>query len=127
MKSISERNGKMTVKECYDAMGGDYEDVMRRLRTDERVKKFLLKILDDKTFGLLTQSMEERNMDEAFRAAHTLKGVCQNLSLTRLFESSNRLSEQLRGNREYSPELEEMVAKIKEDYDLTIASITGLK
>lgn len=117
----------MTVKECYDAMGGDYEDVMRRLRTDERVKKFLLKILDDKTFGLLTQSMEERNMDEAFRAAHTLKGVCQNLSLTKLFESSNRLSEQLRGNREYTPEIEEMVAKIKEDYDLTIASITELK
>ncbi len=117
----------MTVKECYDAMGADYEDVMRRLRTDERVKKFLLKILDDKTFQLLNQSMEEKNMDEAFRAAHTLKGVCQNLSLTRLYGSSNQLSEQLRENREYSQKVEELVAQVKEDYDITIASITGLK
>lgn len=117
----------MTVMECYEAMGGDYEDVMRRLRTDERVKKFLLKVLDDKSFQLLTDSMEARNMDEAFRAAHTMKGICQNLSLTRLFGSSNELSEKLRDNREYSPELEEMVAKVKEDYDITIASIANLK
>lgn len=124
---IKERKKDMTVKECYDAMGADYEDVMRRLRTDERVKKFLLKILDDKTFQLLNQSMEEKNMDEAFRAAHTLKGVCQNLSLTRLYGSSNQLSEQLRENREYSQKVEELVAQVKEDYDITIASITGLK
>ena len=69
----------MTVKECYEAMGGDYEDVMRRLRKDERVEKFLMKVLDDKSFQLLTDSMAARNMDEAFRAAHTLKGICQNL------------------------------------------------
>ena len=30
----------------------------------------------------LMNSMETGNMDEAFRAAHTLKGVCQNLSIT---------------------------------------------
>ena len=79
----------MTVKECYEAMGGDYEDVMRRLRKDERVEKFLMKVLDDKSFQLLTDSMEAQNMDEAFRAAHTLKGICQNLSLNRLYGSSN--------------------------------------
>ena len=31
----------MTVKECYEAMGADYDDVMGRLRKDERVQKFL--------------------------------------------------------------------------------------
>ena len=117
----------MTVNECYEAMGGDYEDVMRRLRTDERVKKFLLKVLDDKSFQLLTDSMAARNMDEAFRAAHTLKGICQNLSLNRLYHSSNELAEHLRNNSEYFQELETMVAQVKEDYDVTIASITSLK
>ena len=29
----------MTVKECYEAIGADYEDVMGRLRKDERVEK----------------------------------------------------------------------------------------
>ena len=35
----------MTVKECYDAMGADYEDVFARLRKDERIQKFLLKVI----------------------------------------------------------------------------------
>ena len=34
----------MTVKECYEAIGADYEDVMGRLRKDERVQKFVLKL-----------------------------------------------------------------------------------
>ena len=117
----------MTVNECYEAMGGDYEDVMRRLRKDERVEKFLMKVLDDKSFQLLTDSMEAQNMDEAFRAAHTLKGICQNLSLNRLYGSSNELAEKLRNNREYSQELDVIVAQVKEDYDATVAAITKLK
>lgn len=117
----------MTVNECYKAMGGDYEDVMRRLRKDERVEKFLLKVLDDKSFQLLTDSMEARNMDDAFRAAHTLKGICQNLSLSRLYHSSSELAEKLRNNREYSQELDAMVAQVKEDYDATVAAIAKLK
>ena len=65
----------MTVKECYDAIGANYEEIMGRLRTEERVKKFLLKVLSDKSYDLLIQSIEERNMEEAFRAAHTMKGI----------------------------------------------------
>ena len=65
----------MTVKECYDAMGADYEDVLGRLRKDERIQKFVLKLLNDKSYELLINSMEAGDMNEAFRAAHTLKGV----------------------------------------------------
>ena len=43
----------MTVKECYDAMGADYEDVLGRLRKDERIQKFVLKLLNDKSYELL--------------------------------------------------------------------------
>ena len=43
----------MTVKECYEVMKGDYDDVISRLRTDDRVKKFLLKVLDDTSFSTL--------------------------------------------------------------------------
>jgi len=31
----------MTIQECYAAIGGDYNDVASRLRTDERIAKFL--------------------------------------------------------------------------------------
>lgn len=117
----------MTVKECYDAMGANYEEIMGRLRTEERVKKFLLKVLNDKSYDLLTTSMEERNIEEAFRAAHTIKGVCQNLSLTRLYESANELSEMLRGRSEYGGDIEPVLQKVKEDYAQMIAQIQKLE
>ena len=41
----------MTVKECYEIMKGDYDDVISRLRTDDRVKKFLSKVLSDPSFS----------------------------------------------------------------------------
>ena len=86
----------MTVKECYEIIGANYEEVESRLRTEERIKKFLLKVLNDKSYDLLCDSIKQKNMEEAFRAAHTLKGISQNLSLTTLYQSSNLLSEKLR-------------------------------
>lgn len=37
----------MSLKECYDKMGADYEDVLSRLRSEVLVRKFALKFLDD--------------------------------------------------------------------------------
>ena len=65
----------MTVKECYEIIGANYEEVESRLRTEERIKKFLLKVLNDKSYDLLCDSIKQKNMEEAFRAAHTLKGI----------------------------------------------------
>ncbi|MCI8293120.1 MAG: Hpt domain-containing protein [Hespellia sp.] len=116
----------MTVKECYEAMGADYEDVMGRLRTDERVQKFLLKVLNDKSYDLLCTSIESGDMNEAFRAAHTLKGVCQNLSLTPLYHSASELSERLRGGQAYGEDMEPMLDQVKRDYAQMTECIQGL-
>ena len=113
----------MTVKECYDAIGANFDEIMSRLRTEERVKKFLLKVLNDKSYDLLIKSMEERNMEEAFRAAHTIKGVCQNLSLTCLYQSASELSDVLRDRKDYGEDIEPALEKVKEDYERMIAQI----
>lgn len=107
----------MTIQECYAAMGADYEDVIRRLRKEERVQKFLLKVLEDPSFQLLCSALEEGNMEEAFRAVHTIKGICQNLSLTSLGNSSSQLCEKLRGAQEYSQEIEPLFEQVKQDYN----------
>ena len=117
----------MTVKECYELMGADYEGVMGRLRTEERVKKFLLKVLNDKSYDLLIDSIEGGNAEEAFRAAHTMKGVCQNLSLTPLYESASALSEVLRDQKEFGADLEPALAKVKGDYAQMTAHIKALE
>ena len=36
----------MSLKECYDKMGADYEDVLSRLRSEVLVRKFALKFLE---------------------------------------------------------------------------------
>ena len=115
----------MTIKECYDAMGGNYADVEGRLRTEERIKKFVLRVLNDSSFELLCTSIENRNMPEAFRAAHTIKGICQNLSLDRLYKSSNDLAELLRNREEYGADLEPVLEQ-EEDYQVTIDCIKQL-
>lgn len=116
----------MTVKECYEEMGGNYDEVISRLRTDERVLRFLGKVHDDGSFALLGTSLADGNMEEAFRAAHTLKGVCMNLALTRLFTSANAITEALRGRAEYGADLEPLYDTLKHDYERTMASIEKL-
>ena len=86
----------MTIQECYEAIGGNYEDVLRRLPSEALIRKFTLKFLEDQSYPLLKQSLGDNNYEEAFRGAHTLKGVCQNLSFDRLYEVSSELTELLR-------------------------------
>lgn len=115
----------MTLKECYAALEGDYDSVIGRLRTERMVQKFVLKFLNDKSFDLLVTSLDEKNYEEAFRAAHTIKGVCQNLSFTKLYESSNNLTEVLRSG--YSPEVEGLFEQVKADYQQTVDAIQVLQ
>lgn len=116
----------MTVEECYKAMGGNYADVVSRLRTDERIKKFLLKVPEDGSYALLVKTLGERNMQEAFRAAHTLKGVCMNLSLTTLFGAVNLLTEALRGRQEYGDDIAPLMTAVTKEYDRTVRRIREL-
>ena len=116
----------MTVKECYALIGGDYDDVMTRLRTDERIKKFLGKVADDKSIELLEQSLKERNMEEAFRAAHTLKGVGLNLSLTALYTSAETMTEALRGRTEYGDDLIPLYEDLRKVFDNCAVNIRNI-
>ena len=86
----------MSIEECYEKMGGSYADVIARLSIPRIVEKFIGKFLEDDSFDVLCRQMECGNRAEAFRAAHTLKGVCANLSFSRLWDSAARLTEELR-------------------------------
>lgn len=104
----------MTLQECYAALGGDFDEVLGRLRSERLVQKFVLKFLDDGSYELLVTSMEAGNYEEAFRAAHTIKGICQNLSFHRLYESSSRLSDALRSG--FTPEAPALAEQVQADY-----------
>ena len=108
----------MTIEESYQAMGADYEDVSHRIPNAALVKKFALKFLDDKSMEQLTAALQA---GDAFRAAHTLKGLCLTLGFSALAKPSIELTELLRGRRMdgYEPLYEQVVA----EYEKTVAAL----
>lgn len=107
----------MNLRDCYMSFGGKYEEVLGRLRREQTVQKFVNKFLDDKSFNLLEVSMSNKNYDEALRAVHTLKGICQNLSFTRLYESSNLMTKALKEN-DYNKAVDIMPQLSKDYYQI---------
>ena len=82
----------MTLREFYEVTGGDYGDVMGRFVTEERVLRFVRKFPADGSFAALKSSLADGNAQEAFRAAHTIKGVCQNLSFSTPLRAWRKIS-----------------------------------
>ena len=113
----------MTIQECYEAIGGNYEDVLRRLPSEALIRKFTLKFLEDQSYIQLKQALENKNYEDTFRSAHTLKGVCQNLFFDRLYEVSNELTELLRDRTGEKPGISEAMEKVTEVYEMTIEEI----
>lgn len=112
----------MTLKELYTEIDGNYDEVVKRLMNETLVRKFVLKFLDDKSLENLRVSLDGKNYPEAFRAAHTIKGVCQNLSFGRLYHSSSILADALRDGN-WSDEYSALVSKVEEDYEITAGAI----
>ncbi len=114
----------MTVKECYEMAGADFNDIMNRLGSEALVKRFAVKLLQDKNYEELKDAMEAKDAERAFRAAHTLKGICANLGFRELLQASSDLTEKLRsGELEGSKPLYEAVS---EQYKKVIEAVTQL-
>ena len=64
----------MTIKQCYEAMGADYENVSQRIPSEAMIKKFATKFPEDESFTRLTDALKNGNAEIAFRAVHTMKG-----------------------------------------------------
>ena len=105
----------MTIKECYEQLGQNYEEVLDRLGSEVILKKFVIKFLDDSSFQMLEDGLKEKNADQAFRAAHTIKGICLNLGFDKLYQASSDLTEQLRG-KDTVEETDDLFLKVKEQY-----------
>ena len=82
----------MTLEQMYSAIGGDYKAVMERLPSADFVRRFALKFLQDDSFPNLKKALEAQDAPTAFRAAHTLKGVCQNLGFDALYAPASALT-----------------------------------
>lgn len=116
----------MTMEECYQKLEGNYGEVCSRLPSPRLVEKFVGKFREDKSFEMLCAAMEAGNREDAFGAAHTLKGVCANLSFTRLMGSASRLTEMLRSGTDASvAAAASLMEEVRRDYQLTVDAIAS--
>lgn len=112
----------MNLKECYIAAGGDYDDVMRRFMTEERVDRFLVMFLKDQSFVTLCEAMAAKQYEEAFHAVHTMKGICMNMSLTDLAGACIALTENLRSGQP-DGQTSDCFINLKANYKKTVEAI----
>lgn len=111
-------------KELID-MGFDLDDALKRFVSNEALyEKFLVRFSTDPNYSILVDSVNNCNKDEAFKAAHTLKGVCGNLSINRLLELVSRQVEYFRADQ--WDEGAAMMNDITEEYNKTVKVIDSL-
>ena len=87
----------ISMREAYEKIGANYDDACARLMGEEMLARFALKFLDDESMDKLEAAMAAGDARAAFMAAHTLKGVSQNLGFDNLYEPAVVVTEALRG------------------------------
>lgn len=117
----------MSLEEAYAAMGGNLNQVRACLLTDERIAKYARMFLEDGSMRLFEDSLQAGNLSEAFRGAHTLKGLSLDLGFTALFEAASKMSDALRPNDAGEPaapeRVETLAPQLRDAYKLTIDAI----
>ncbi len=119
----------MNIQEFYasiDPTGNEYAEVMGRLGTERLVNKYLKKMADDKSFENLKKAISSQNYKDAFMASHTIKGICMNLSLKILADSSSALTEELRDNPDTAQVLA-LFKQVEEDYKVVTDGIRSIE
>ena len=108
----------MTIKQCYQAMGADFEEISQRIPSEAMIRKFAVKFPEDKSFAELTKALEQGDVETAFRAAHTIKGLCLTLGFSHLTAPASELTELLRAGRLDGSEV--LYGQLAQAYNITV-------
>lgn len=115
----------MTLQQFYQTIQGDYADVCSRLVTAQRVQRFVLLFPKDDSYALFERSMAAGDADSAFRAIHTLKGLCLNLGFTGMLPLVSQITESLRAGQ--LAEARPLMPQLAESYRLHMDAIAQLE
>jgi HPt (histidine-containing phosphotransfer) domain-containing protein len=118
----------VTLRELYDSIGGDYAEAIGRLRMEKLINRFIVRFLDDSSCRDLVKSWRAGDEKATFQAAHAAKGVCSNLSLTRLATLANEITEALREGNEglrAQTDVDALVNELDAAYAIAVKNITA--
>jgi len=107
----------MLTIDALKAFGANADEGLNRCMNNEAFYFRLIGMaLEDKGFGALADALAAGDVKAGFEAAHALKGVLGNLSLTPLYESVSEITEKLRaGSDEGCDELLADVEKKRQE------------
>lgn len=88
--------GVMEFIDFYKAVGGDYNEVMRRLQSDAIIRKYVLRFPSDPSYDELGKARKANDIEAAFLSAHSLKGLAATLGFYQLAAAAAALTEALR-------------------------------
>lgn len=108
----------MTLREAYESIQGDFDGLVGRVMGEARAERFSMKFLNDQSYAQLMEALGQEDYENAFRAAHTLKGVCANLGFSKLQDVASELTEALRGGAK--PENQSLIDQTTDEYERTI-------
>lgn len=86
----------MTVRECYEELGENYDEVLRRLGREGQIRKLLGMLVRDPNIEQIHEALGAEDFLRAFQCAHTLKGVYLNMGLMKLAGTASELTDELR-------------------------------
>ncbi len=112
------------IQEFYKNINGNYELALSRMQNDERIKKYLNFFLVDESYKSLEQGMNSNDCEMAFKGAHTLKGVCQNMAFTALSTVVEQITEELRAKNIEKAKI--TFKKVQEEYKKVIGEINKI-
>ena len=100
--------------EKLKAYGADVESGLERcMNSEEFYFRMINTLVEEDHFSTLEKALNDNNLDLAFDAAHALKGVVGNLSLTPLYKELVEITELLRSRTvmDYSENLNKIEEK----------------
>ena len=111
-------------REALRAGGIDVDDALGRLMGSEALLGRLLgKFLQDDNYRKLLVAAQENDADAALAAAHALKGVSGNLSITALFEVTTRQCELIRAGD--WPAARDLMPQVTAAYEKAAAAVSS--
>ncbi|MCR5650386.1 MAG: Hpt domain-containing protein [Lachnospiraceae bacterium] len=113
----------MITLDALKEYGADTETGLKRCMGNEALYLRLVgSVKDEPGFDALKDAIEKKDLDKAFDAAHALKGVLGNLSLTPLYDAVSGITEMLRARTD--TDYSELLAKLQEARD-ELAGLCG--
>lgn len=113
-------------KEKLLEAGVNVDVALDRFRGNEKMMMhFLLGFSKDPSYETYKAAMTEKRYEDAFKAIHTLKGVCGNLSLDNLYDVTSNVVELFRAGQ--NAQAEELFPEVVKEYERVVKILDSLE